>query len=86
MLIGLIIISVILVFIILKAILKFSLKLISIMIFSIVIVLTIGICINKPDIHKPFSLNVIEYLIKINSDGSVSTTKQTTTTVIKGEK
>ena len=33
--------------------------------------------------HKPFSINVIEYLVKINDDGSMSTTKQTTQTVLK---
>ena len=33
--------------------------------------------------HKPFSIDIIEYLIKINDDGSMTTTKQVTKTIIK---
>ena len=40
------------------------------------------ICASSPVMHKPFSINIIEYLIKINDDGSMSTTKQTTQTII----
>ncbi len=40
------------------------------------------ICTSTPVMHKQFSINIIEYLIKINDDGSMSTTKQTTQTVI----
>lgn len=47
------------------------------------IIATLGICVVKPDMHKNFSLSVIDYLIKFNTDGSMTTTKQTTTTVIK---
>lgn len=41
------------------------------------------IVIKKPVMHKEFSLSVIDYLVKFNTDGSVTTTKQTTTTQIK---
>lgn len=40
---------------------------------------TIGICMKKPALHKPFQLNIEDYLIKFNSDGSVTTTKTITT-------
>ena len=44
---------------------------------------TIGICVASPQMHKMFSINIIDYLIKFNDDGSMSTTKQTTQTVIQ---
>ncbi|MBR6098367.1 hypothetical protein IKP85_01325 [bacterium] len=44
---------------------------------------TVGICIGAPQMHKTFSINIIDYLIKFNDDGSMSTTKQTTQTVIQ---
>lgn len=71
---------------ILKSILSFSLKLIGTVILIAVVSLTIYICSVKPDMHKPFSLSTIEYLFKINKDGSISTTKQITKTVIKDDK
>ncbi len=58
-------------------------KFFGILFFLITVCITVGICIAKPVMHKPFSINVIEYLIKINDDGSITTTKQTTTTVLE---
>ncbi len=58
-------------------------KISSIIIIIFVFGITAGICILKPVMHKPFSINVIEYLIKINNDGSITTTKQTTTTILE---
>ena len=53
-------------------------------IISLIFVISTGfIVIQKPVMHKAFSLSVIDYLIKFNTDGSVTTTKQTTTTQIK---
>lgn len=72
-------------FLVLKSILKFSLKLIALGVLVIAAVLTIWICAEKPKMHKPFSLNTIEYLFKINKDGSVTTTKQITTTGVYKE-
>ncbi len=46
----------------------------------IMVIFTIGVCIKKPILHKPLSVNTIEYLVKINDDGSLTTTKQTTYT------
>ena len=53
------------------------------MILSLIVIPTLFVCIKKPNLHKQFSINVIYYIIKFNTDGSVTTTKQTTTTVIK---
>ena len=43
---------------------------------------TLTICIAGPVMHKQFSFNIIDYLIKFNDDGSMSTTKQTTQTIL----
>lgn len=49
------------------------------------LILTAGLCAVQPKMHKNFQFNIVEYLIKINSDGSMSTTKSVTTTnIIKG--
>lgn len=51
----------------------------------LMLVLTFGICIIKPIMHKEFSFGVVDYLIKFNTDGSVTTIKQTTTTSKEGQ-
>jgi len=78
------IIIIILALFILKSIISFSLKVIGLGILILAAGLTIWICTAQPDMHKPFSLNTIEYLFKINKDGSVTTTKQVTTNVLEG--
>ncbi len=55
-------------------------------ILIVVIVFTGFILIKRPVLHKPFSINTIEYLVKINDDGSVTTTKQTTYTQFMKER
>ena len=80
-----VIIVLIIAFLILKSIISFSLKLIGTILLIALAAFTIWICSEKPDMHKPFSLNTIEYLFKINKDGSVTTTKQITQTVLKEE-
>ena len=77
------IIVTILVAIILIKLIKFGLKMVLFFILAIVVSLTIWICVAQPDMHDPFSINTIEYLFKINKDGSMTTTKQVTETVIK---
>ena len=72
------IIAIITVLLILKTIKKVVITILAVAILS-----TIGLCVAKPALHKPFSISVIDYLIKFNTDGSVSTIKQTTTTQIK---
>lgn len=54
-------------------------KKILIVLIFISVLLTVGLCIAKPKMHKPFSLNVIDYFIKINSDGQTETVKTITT-------
>ena len=67
-------------FFIIKSIVSFSLKIIGLGILIALVAFTIWICSEQPEMHKPFSLNTIEYLFKINKDGSVTTTKQVTQT------
>ena len=53
-------------------------------IILLVFVISTGFIVTqKPVMHKAFSLSVIDYLIKFNTDGSITTTKQTTTTQLK---
>ena len=80
-----VVIVLIIAFFVLKSIISFSLKLIGTILLIAIAAFTIWICSEKPDMHKPFSLNTIEYLFKINKDGSVTTTKQITKTVVKEE-
>src|SRR5574344_417002 len=57
-------------------------KLIS-MLLCLTLFCTIYICVQKPKLHKMFSINTVEYLIKINDNGSLTTTKKTTTTTLR---
>lgn len=77
------IIVIIIALILLNFIVKLSLKIIGICVLVAAVALTIYIFVAQPDMHKPFSMNTIEYLLKFNKDGSVTTTQQVTTTVIK---
>ena len=45
----------------------------------LIIALSVGICVLKPTMHKPISLNIIEYAIKFNTNGEMQTIKTTTT-------
>ena len=76
------IIIILIAFLILKSILSLSLKLIGFGVLIALAVFTIWICSEQPKMHKPFSLDTIEYLFKINKDGSLTTTKQITRTVV----
>ena len=64
-------------------IIKFGLRIIFFIILFVVLGVTVWVCTSTPDMHKPFSVETIEYLMKFNKDGSVTTTKQVTQTVIK---
>ena len=75
-------IAVVLAIITIFNLIKFSLKVAVFITFAVVLGATVWICMEKPDMHKMFSVNVIEYLMKINKDGSVTTTKQVTQTVV----
>jgi len=60
-------------------------KIFSITVIILLAGLTAAFCAANPKMHKPFQLNIIEYIMKINTDGSVTSTKSVTTTVIKEE-
>lgn len=60
-------------------------KISVICVFTLLIIISAVLIIIKPSMHKTFNFNVIDYFVKINSDGSYSTTKQVTTTTVKGE-
>lgn len=77
-----IVIAIIIAILLIKLI-KFGLKMVLFFVLAVVVSLTIWICVAQPDMHDPFSINTIEYLFKINKDGSMTTTKQVTETVIK---
>lgn len=79
------IIAIVLVFLVIRSIISFSLKLIGLGIIAVAICFTLWICTSQPDMHKPFSMNTIEYLFKINKDGSVTRTKQITNTLYTQE-
>lgn len=56
-------------------------------IIGILLVIATGfVLISKPVMHKQFNVSVIDYLIKFNDDGSMTTTKQTTTTQVQEER
>lgn len=80
-----IVVAIIIAILLLK-IIKFGLKMVLFFILAVVVSVTLWICIAQPDMHEPFSVNTIEYLFKINKDGSMTTTKQVTETVIKDRK
>ncbi len=80
------IIAVVVAAVLLIKLIKFGLKIVLFFILAVVVSLTIWICVAQPDMHEPFSVNTIEYLFKINKDGSMTTTKQVTETVVKNQK
>ena len=65
-----------------------TVKVVLIALLTFMAVTSVAIMVTNPQMHKMFSMSVIDYLIKFNDDGLITTTKQTTTTEIKhgGEK
>ena len=47
--------------------------------------LTLGLIVSKPSMHKQLSFSVVDYLIKFNNDGSMTTQKTITTTKLQKE-
>lgn len=68
-------------FLMMKFIPRFNIKITGIILFILALCVTSCICIVKPVMHKPVSLNIIEYFFRINEDGSVTRTKQVTKTI-----
>ena len=62
---------------------NFNHKVFFIILLSLTFIATISVCIMNPKMHNYVPLNVIDYIIKFNTDGSMTTTKQVTTEVIK---
>ena len=60
-----------------------TVKVVLIALLTFMAVTSAAIMVTNPQMHKMFSMSVIDYLIKFNDDGSITTTKQTTTTEIK---
>lgn len=60
-----------------------TVKVVLIALLTFIAVTSVAIMVTNPQMHKMFSMSVIDYLIKFNDDGSITTTKQTTTTEIK---
>ena len=48
-------------------------------------IFTIWVCIQKPEMHKPFAVNTIEHLVKVNKDGSITNTTQVIQTIYEEE-
>jgi len=65
---------------------KLSRKTVAAVIIAFTVILSGTVCLLQPKMHKPFSIDIIEYFIKINDDGSMTTTKKVTKTVIKDKK
>lgn len=62
-----------------------TVKVVLIALFTFMVVTSVAFMVTNPQMHKMFSMNIIDYLIKFNDDGSITTTKQTTTTEFKYE-
>ena len=81
--IGIAVVVIIIALILIKNLISLGLKIAGFIILALVLGATVYLCSVSPEMHKPFSLNTIEYLFKINKDGSMTTTKQVTQSVYK---
>lgn len=61
---------------------KLNLKYLASAISVIILITTLVLCLIAPQMHKPFEISIIKNIIKINSDGSTSVTKEITTTKV----
>ena len=75
--------ALILLLLVIKQVKNFSTGAFAVALALIALGTTITLCCIAPKMHKQFSVSVIEYLIKINDDGSMSTTKKTTQTILQ---
>ncbi len=58
---------------------KLSIRFIIVSVVLLAGIMTVLLCAVEPKMHKPFQINILEYIIKINSDGSIESTKSITT-------
>ena len=71
--------AIILALVILKFVLKLSIKIFSAIAITVALLVTVGFIVVQPKMHKEFNFNVIQRMIKFNSDGSTSIIETTTT-------
>lgn len=64
---------------VLKFLIKLNIKVFMSILISIMIIGTIYIGVTKPKMHKLFNFNIIERVLKINSDGSTTIIETNTT-------
>lgn len=64
---------------------KFNSKVFITVLCSCTVIISIFIIIKTPQMHKKINLNVIEKIIKINSDGSATIIETTTTRGLQNE-
>lgn len=62
---------------------RLNLKILSISLAVFILLLTAVFCVMKPQMHKPFEISIIKHIIKINSNGDTTVTKQITTTKVR---
>lgn len=60
-----------------------NLKAIGIFFVILIVLSTAAFCFVKPDMHKPFEISVIEYLLKIDTNGNAVINKEITTTKVE---
>ena len=77
-----IIIAIAVLFFIFK-LLKFGMKIMTTVVLVVAVILTISLCVASPKMHKQFSIDIVDYIIKFNDDGTATTTKQTTRTIMQ---
>lgn len=65
--------------------LKMNTKGIFIVILTLTVLCSGILCLKKPIMHKQFSIDIVDYFVKINDDGTMTTIKQTTKTILKKE-
>ena len=70
-------------FIILKFILKLTLKVFTTIFIVIAVIVTLFLMVVQPKMHKEFNFNIIERVLKFNSDGSTSIIETTTTNEVR---
>lgn len=74
------VLAIVLALAILKLVLKLTIKIFMSIFITLAILLTVAVVVVQPKMHKEFNFNIIEKILKINSDGTTSIIEKTTTT------
>ena len=75
--------AIIIVLLIAKFVWKLSIKIFATILIIIAILVSLILLFVQPKMHKAFNFNIIERVIKFNSDGSTSIIETTTTNEVK---